>query len=218
MFRILSTALAAALVVGCSNGKESVARKPAVQPKPGDPHVQADHDLVTIKKSTPKSAEPILITSGAFRDGQEIPHRNSDYGEKVSPALSWTGVPANAQSLVILCEDPDAQVPKPFVHWVMYNVPPKLTSLREAIPGSARLPALDGALQGKNSRGSVGYMGPRPPGPDAPHHYHFMIFALDTKLDDLLPAADHASVVRAMQGHVLAQGLLVGTYDAKESK
>lgn len=170
--------------------------------------------LITINQVKPKMSDPIFIASAAFQEGGVIPHRNSDYGEKVSPELHWTGVPDAAQSLVILCEDPDAKTPKPFIHWVMYNVPPKVTALREALPGSPRLTTLDGALQGLNSRGSVGYMGPRPPKEDGPHHYHFQIFALDVKLS-LDPAADRKSVVDAMKGHVLAQGLLLGTFDAQ---
>jgi Raf kinase inhibitor-like YbhB/YbcL family protein len=151
----------------------------------------------------------LTVTSSAFRNGQAIPLKYSDYGEKVSPALRWEGAPASAKSFVVLAEDPDAQTPKPFVHWSLYNLPATVTQIDEGIPGMPRLPELGGAYQGRSSRGNTGYMGPRPPKGDPPHHYHFQVFALDTTLT-LDPNVSREQLLTAMTGHVVAGGETVG--------
>ena len=103
--------------------------------------------------------------------------------------------------------------PKPFVHWVLYNLPLALSALPESVPGTPRLPEFGGALQGRNSRGTTGYFGPRPPKGDSPHHYHFQVFAVDSVLN-LDPSATATAVLTAMKGHVVAHGALVGLYRA----
>jgi Raf kinase inhibitor-like YbhB/YbcL family protein len=108
-------------------------------------------------------------------------------------------------------EDPDASRDPPFVHWVLYNLPPDLMSLREGVPAQPRLELPQGALQGVNDRGSLGYFGMRPPKGDPGHHYHVQVFALDAMLE-LPHGASRAQLLDAMQGHVLAQGEVVGTY------
>jgi Raf kinase inhibitor-like YbhB/YbcL family protein len=99
------------------------------------------------------------------------------------------------------------------VHWLLYNLPPSLQSLREALPSTPRLKDLGGALQGRTSRGNIGYFGPRPPRADPPHHYHFQLFALDAMLA-LDPALNREQLLKAMTGHVLAAGELIGTFKA----
>jgi Raf kinase inhibitor-like YbhB/YbcL family protein len=155
----------------------------------------------------------IVVTSRAFRNNAVIPLRHSDYGEKVSPDFAWTGVPATAKALVVLMEDPDAREPKPFVHWVLYNLPPALNALPESVPGVPRLPEFGGALQGRNSRGTTGYFGPRPPKGDPAHHYHLQVFALDAPLS-LNPGATASAVLTALDGHVVGKGELVATFRA----
>jgi Raf kinase inhibitor-like YbhB/YbcL family protein len=154
----------------------------------------------------------IAITSTSFAGNGTIPTKHADYGEKISPALSWT-VPPSAKSLVVIVEDPDAKEPKPFVHWVLYNLPPSFAALPEAVPGAPRLPEFGGALQGRNSRGTIGYFGPRPPKGDPAHHYHFQVFAVDAMLE-LGPGATASVVVAAMNKHVVGRGELVGLYRA----
>jgi len=154
----------------------------------------------------------IAITSTSFAGNGTIPTKHADYGEKISPALSWT-VPPSAKSLVVIVEDPDAKEPKPFVHWVLYNLPPSFAALPEAVPGAPRLPEFGGALQGRNSRGTIGYFGPRPPKGDPAHHYHFQVFAVDAMLE-LDPGATASVVVAAMNKHVVGRGELVGLYQA----
>lgn len=108
-------------------------------------------------------------------------------------------------------EDPDAKPITPFVHWLAWNVPAAVDSLPEGLQEQARLTEPAGLLQGLTSRGSVGYFGPRPPVGDPPHRYHFQIFALDTMLD-VPPGSDRDTLIKAMQGHVIAKDELIGTY------
>jgi Raf kinase inhibitor-like YbhB/YbcL family protein len=98
---------------------------------------------------------------------------------------------------------------RPFVHWVAWNIPGDITDL------PAGLREQQGLVQGKTSRGSVGYFGPRPPAGDPPHHYHFQVFALDAELD-VPPGSDRDQLLRAMCGHVLAAGELVGTFQQRQ--
>jgi len=155
-----------------------------------------------------------LTVTSAFGAGQRIPFKYTDFGEKISPPLAWSGAPEGTRSFVLIMEDPDATEPKPFTHWLAYNIPADTTSLPEGVPPQPRLLRPEGVLQGANSRGSIGYFGPRPPDGDPPHRYHVQIFALDTMLR-LDPAAKKEELVKAMQGRVLAQGEIVGTFEAQ---
>jgi Raf kinase inhibitor-like YbhB/YbcL family protein len=134
----------------------------------------------------------------------------SEYGEGVSPEIWWDRI-EGAKSYALILEDPDAKSVTPFVHWVAYNIPADLTSLPEGLQEQEQLSEPAGLLQGKTSKGNVGYFGPRPPVGDPPHHYHFQVFALDNQLD-VPPGAERDEVLEAMSGHVLAAGELVGTY------
>ena len=141
---------------------------------------------------------------------EKFPPLHSEYADGVSPALAWNGVDG-AKSYALVMEDPDAKSIRPFVHWVAWNIPAGTTTLPEGLQEQPELTDPEGVLQGRTSRGSVGYFGPRPPVGDPPHHYHFQVFALDTTLD--VPAgAERDKLIAAMQGHVLAAGELVGTY------
>jgi Raf kinase inhibitor-like YbhB/YbcL family protein len=154
----------------------------------------------------------IELRSSAITQSGAIPEKYSDYGAGISPPLSWTGVPSGAKSVVILMEDPQAASPIPFVHWTVANLPPEVTQLPEAFSGRGRPTEQSGARQGVNSKSELGYFGPRPPASDPPHPYHFQIFALDTALD-LPEGFNRQYLLKAMWGHVLAQGELVGTFD-----
>jgi Raf kinase inhibitor-like YbhB/YbcL family protein len=149
----------------------------------------------------------ITVTSTAFQEGQRIPTRYTADGEDVSPPLAWAGVPDGTRSLALLAEDPDA--PRGlWVHWVLFNLPAAARELKEGIPPDPTLP--DGSVQGTNDFGKIGYGGPSPP-PGKPHRYFFKLHALDAKLD-LKPGATRKEVLDAVQGHVLAEGQLMGTY------
>jgi len=149
------------------------------------------------------------VSSNSFSAGMPIPMRYTQDAESYSPALSWNGIPSQTQSLVIVCEDPDAPSTEPIVHWIAYNIPGTATGMPEAVPAGA-IPG--GGLQGKNYNGQEQYIGPKPPLGHGVHHYHFQVFALDQTLTFQEPP-DKDALVKAMQNHVLAEGEVVGTYE-----
>jgi hypothetical protein len=150
------------------------------------------------------------LGSPAFAAHGEIPRRHTCDGEDRSPPLHWSGVPANAKSLVLIVDDPDAPDPaaprRVWVHWVLYNLPPTTTALAEGV-AEHDLPA--GARSGLNDWQRTGYGGPCPP--VGRHRYFHKLYALDTVLPDL-KRPTKAQVEKAIHGHVLAQAELVGTY------
>lgn len=154
------------------------------------------------------------LESPSFSNGAAIPESHSGYGANRSPELRWSDVPAGTESLAIVMDDPDAPGAEPFVHWIVYNIPPTRTMLPESLPASAALPDAGGAQQGRNSTRGIGYVGPRPPRTHPPHHYHFNLYALDTMLP-LDTGVDKATLLRAMKGHVLAEAETVGTYGVR---
>jgi len=147
------------------------------------------------------------ITSAAFAAGETIPKKFTCDGPDLSPQLSWNAPPPGAQSFAMIMDDPDAPVGT-WVHWVLYDLPANTTALAEAVPKDEQLSS--GARQGRNDFGRIGYGGPCPPG-GKPHRYFFKLYALDTKLG-LKAGATKAEVERAMKGHVLGQGELIGKY------
>ena len=149
----------------------------------------------------------LVVSSSAFQEGGEIPTKYTCEGQDVSPALTWSEPPAETRSFTLIVDDPDAPVGV-FTHWVLFNLPVDSRELPEAMPTQAQLP--DGSLQGKNDFGKIGYGGPCPP-PGRPHRYQFTLYALDQTLD-LKAGASKKQVLDAMQGHILAQGRLTGTY------
>jgi Raf kinase inhibitor-like YbhB/YbcL family protein len=154
------------------------------------------------------------VSSPAIADGAPVPQRHSDYGDGISPDLRWTDGPAGTASYVVLLEDPDAHGVWPWVHWAVYNLPPGVGHLPEGLGRDPVLAAPHGAMQGVGTDGSVGYFGPRPPGRDPAHRYYFEVFALDVPLP-LPGGAAHEDVCHGMRGHVLASGVLMGTYAAR---
>src|SRR5262245_33312604 len=181
-------------------------------PEPANPQT-SQRNLTTVLVGAGKTGA-LQVASSAFTAGSRIPDKYSDYGGHISPPLTWSGPPATTRTFAIVLEDPDAKgtAPQPYVHWILYNLPADARSLPESVPTMPRLKEFGGALQGQNTHGSVGYFGPRPPAGDPPHHYHFQVFALDAPLD-LPPGADKATVVSAMQKHVVSHGEIVGTFE-----
>lgn len=152
------------------------------------------------------SVEKISVSAEAFKEGGDIPSEYTCDGKNVSPSLSWKGVPANAKSIALVMDDPDAPMGT-FVHWVIFNIPASAQKLPKGIPGDKILE--DGSRQGNNDFRRIGYGGPCPPG--GTHRYYFKIYALDTMLN-LSAGATKADVEDAMKVHVLAQGELMGRY------
>ena len=151
-----------------------------------------------------------VLTSTAFPANGAIPRRHTCEGEDVSPPLAWSGVPKETISLALIVDDPDAPDPKAprmiWVHWVLYNIPPATSGLAAGAI-TTNLPA--GAKEGVNDWKQAGYRGPCPP--VGRHRYFHRLYALDTVLPDL-KSPTKARLEKAMQGHILAQAELVGTY------
>jgi Raf kinase inhibitor-like YbhB/YbcL family protein len=151
------------------------------------------------------------VTSSAFQAGQAIPAKYTCEGADISPPLEWSGVPAAAKSLALICDDPDAPGGT-WVHWVLYDLPVTATDLAERVPPAESLPF--GAQQGINGFRRVGYGGPCPP-PGKPHRYYFKLYALDVDLV-LKPRTTKQELLRAMDGHILAEAQLMGTYQRRK--
>jgi hypothetical protein len=149
----------------------------------------------------------LAVSTDAFRNEGRIPKRHTADGEDLSPALLWTGGPTGTRSFAVICDDPDAPAGT-WVHWVIFNIPADSTGLSEDVPRVERL--RDGSVQGRNSWGRVGHNGPSPP-PGKPHRYYFKVYALDAVLA-LDSKAKKEDLVRAMKGHVLAEGQIMGSY------
>ena len=158
----------------------------------------------------------LKVTSSAFQPNGSIPSQYTCEGKDISPPLAWSGAAGNAKSFAMIVDDPDAPDPaKPqrvYVHWVVYNLPASTTGLPENA-SKAGLPK--GAVQGKNDWGKAEYGGPCPP--IGRHRYFFKVYALDTALTGLSSPAK-ADLERAMKGHVVDQGELIGTYQKTGKK
>jgi len=156
------------------------------------------------------STMQMMMTSTAFEHEGTIPRHYTCEGDDVSPPLAWSGLPEGARSLVLIVDDPDAPDPAnprmTWVHWVLYDIPVTADGLDEDIASSA-LPS--GTREGLNDWKRTGYGGPCPP--IGRHRYFHKLYALDTELGDL-GVATKAEIERAMKGHVLAEGVLLGTY------
>ena len=154
---------------------------------------------------------PMTLTSPAFTDGGIIPDKYTLASTApVSPALSWENVPPGAVSFALIMHDPDSITDKSssdFLHWIVFNIPSSVHALPEALPDVASLP--DGTAQAKNRRGVPGYMGPG--ARNVYHHYTMELYALDTLLK-LGPDTTRSEVLAAMDGHVIAKGVLIGRF------
>jgi len=165
--------------------------------------------LVLLRRDSALAREldgkPLALESSSFADGGVISKQYTCDGAGISPELHWAGPPNGTRSLAIVMNDPDA--PVDFTHWLLFNLPPGARELAEGASPSG-LP--QGSAEGTNSFDRIGYGGPCPPvGP--PHHYVFRLYALDTRLD-LPVGAGRRQLEAAINGHVLAQGRLIGLY------
>lgn len=154
-------------------------------------------------------AAPLALRSAAFADGAPIPGPHTCDGPDRSPPLAWSGAPPATKSFALICDDPDAPAGT-WVHWVLFDLPAAVTELAEGVAKTATLKQLGGAVQGNNTGQKIGYSGPCPP-PGKPHRYFFTLYALDAALG-LRAGATKAQVEQAMQGHVVAEARLMGTY------
>ena len=168
--------------------------------------------FIAMMSGGPAGAGGLVLQSQAFSTDGEIPRVHTCQGADRSPALGWSGVPAGTKSLALIVDDPDAPDPAApkmvWVHWVVYNLPVSADSLSEAV---SALP--EGARDGKNDWGRSGYGGPCPP--IGRHRYFHKLYALDVVLPDL-DTPTKAALLAAMEGHIIGQTELVGTYQKSD--
>ncbi|BBB32042.1 conserved hypothetical protein [Thermotomaculum hydrothermale] len=151
------------------------------------------------------------LKSPEFKNGGKIPEIFTCDGKDLSPELEITGIPKGTKSLVLIMDDPNAPMGT-WVHWVVYNIPATVKTLKRDFPKKPVLP--DGTTQGKNSWGKIGYGGPCPPKITGEHHYFFKLYAVDRKLN-LPPGATKKEVLKAIKGHVRGRARLMGRYKRK---
>jgi len=144
----------------------------------------------------------LRIKSPAFEGHKRIPDQFTTNGENVAPPLEWSGVPEGTEAFAIVVHDPDAPLVDGFTHWVAYGIGPTTTSLPEGG---------EGPIQGLNSTGEEGYVGPAPPPGHGPHHYYFWVYALDQNLE-LPRGLDRRSLLQQIEDHVIEQARVIGTY------
>jgi Raf kinase inhibitor-like YbhB/YbcL family protein len=173
---------------------------------PAEPTIAPPTKIPPTEESLATEEIPFELTSMEFNYEEPIPIKFSCDGANISPPLQWGDPPEGTLSFALIFDDPDAPAGI-WVHWVLYNIPAEARALSEAIPSEAELP--DGSRHGLNSFGRMDYGGPCPPG--GPHRYFFKLYALDVMLD-LEPGADKEILLQAMEGHILAQAELMGTY------
>jgi Raf kinase inhibitor-like YbhB/YbcL family protein len=149
------------------------------------------------------------LTSTAFDEAGTIPVNYSCDHNNISPQLTWTDVPEGSESFAIIVDDPDAPAGT-WLHWLIYNIPPKMRALSENLPNIEKLQS--GALQGLNDFHKIGYGGPCPPEGHGPHHYQFKLYALDEMLD-IESGEGRDRVEKAMKDHILDRALLTGLYE-----
>ena len=210
--RVFSSTLA--LFALCSTlaiGQQRGANPPA-QPAPPGPPAQAGPRGGGRGRG---GVQVMTLTSAAWPDGGQIPAKYTQADADISPALSWTSVPEGTASFVLIVHDVDAAIGNgtdDILHWMLWNIPPSVTSLHEAAPGRSQLP--DGTRQ--ISATGPYYRGPGAPASGPAHHYVFELFALDTMLDvpavGASPPATRAAVVAAMAGHIRGKAVYVGLF------
>ena len=155
-----------------------------------------------------ESGASFELTSAAFGQGEPIPLKYSCEGEDVSPPLAWGDPPAETQSLALILDDPDAPGGT-WDHWILFNISPDLRELQENLPVTGKNQDPEAIFVGNNSWGRPDYGGPCPP--SGTHRYFFKLYALDTTIN-LLPGATKGELLNSMEGHILAEDELMGTY------
>lgn len=177
--------------------------------------------VLALQVSAQDIPETITVTSSVFDHHGMVPEENSAYGANTSIDISWSDLPAGTQQLALICDDPIVveigMMEAPFVHWVVYNIPASASGLPAGMSSDEQItaPGLEGAINGHSGLRRPGYFGPRPPANGQLHAYHFRVYALDSELD-LAPGLNKDQLLEAMDGHVLATGMLMGHYERKE--
>ena len=165
--------------------------------------IRAGVEKIASRKLVTEQLRTLVVTSQDFTNGSALPRSATKDGEGIPPIIAWSAVPEGTRAIVMICEDPDAPLPEPFAHWLVYDIPPTATMLDEATRNISR--------EGKNSNLKQGFAPASPPRGHGSHAYHFQVFALDMELP-INPGAGRYELLETMRGHVLAWGELIGTY------
>ena len=175
--------------------------------------------LVMSAAAAAQTPATLTVTSPTLKANEVVPIDHTADGKNVSPALMWSGAPANTKQFALIYDDPDVAFgnpPQSFVHWVVYNIPATAKGLPAELPMDAVLTApadIAGSIQGLSGFKRTGYRGPAPP-PGKPHHYTWTVYALDTELK-LEQGLNRNQLLEAMKGHIIGQGSLVAIYERK---
>lgn len=169
-------------------------------------------ETITIFKVEPREDEGIVVMSPAQDVDGKLADRHSAYHENLSPPITWTQV-EGAETYALIVEDPDAPQEKPFVHWMIWNIPPEAGGLPEGVPLAQRIDPPHPIIQGRNDNGDYGWFGPRPPQGHGVHRYYFQLFALDQQLE-VGPDTPLPELLNILKGHTVAQGEMMATYEA----
>jgi len=205
-----SLLLITAIISGCQS-------EPAIIPvntEPPQTTLEAMKEVVSAMSEEIESTEPIqsqkefILISEVFLEGAPIPSTYTCNGDDISPPIAWSGAPNNTNTFALIMDDPDAPAGT-WVHWVLFNLPGDATTINAGL--LAKAGHSDGSQQGTNSWGRLGYGGPCPP--SGVHRYVFKLYALDTSLT-LDESATKEEVLAAMEGHILMETELMGTYSA----
>ena len=169
-------------------------------------------ETITIFKVEPREDQGIVVMSPAQEVDGKLADRNSAYHENLSPPITWTQV-EGAESYALIVEDPDAPQEKPFIHWMIWNIPAEAGGLPEGVPLAQRIDPPHPIFQGRNDMGEYGWFGPRPPAGHGVHRYYFQVFALD-QLIEVGPDTPLPELLNILKGHTIAQGEMMATYEA----
>jgi Raf kinase inhibitor-like YbhB/YbcL family protein len=203
------------LLAACASPQESVAPEAtstveSTEPPPPATEAPTPTPVPTATEAAPEPKEPSMpfeLISTAFEQGEPIPVKYSCDGEDISPSLAWGDPPQGTQSLALIMDDPDAPVGT-WDHWIVFNIPADVRELPEGMPAGMKFGDV-AVTFGKNSWGRSDYGGPCPPG--GTHRYFFKLYALDTTLPSD-ESMDKKQVLAAMDGHILAETELMGTF------
>lgn len=154
---------------------------------------------------------PLKISCPEVLGSDWIPVRYTAQGASINPPLRWSGAPSETRELALICEDPDAPMAQPFVHWLLYGISPNTSAVPKGLPSQEALLAPIVARQGKNSLEQIGYTGPNPPLWHGPHRYVFKLYALKQELG-LESGARREEFLKALKGKILSQATWTGVY------
>jgi Raf kinase inhibitor-like YbhB/YbcL family protein len=179
-------------------------------------HQTPEHsgETITLFKVKPRDERGIAVTLPAQGPDGRFEDRHTAYYDNISPPVAWQDV-EGAQYYALIVEDPDAPREKPFVHWMIWNIPGELNALSEGLPNNPNLVTPQAATQGCNDRGGYGWFGPLPPRGHGPHRYYFQLFALDAPLE-MDPDTSLDDLLNALKAHTIAEGEAMATYEAPE--